>query len=283
MWLTTGTVSTSLDHPTSGKTQLFRKNGPDYQLLERIFENPRVHSGSGYREKKKKEQVRVIYLQYFHIFSIKFRRRFVKDFPQSLTSKIKYKCNRCGKTLIYFWKCMSIFTSWISLEQRRRSRTTNRGANRRVRHNDDLKVRDRSNPSHQPVLLKYLLWFYLMALSRYWKYIWHSKLHQNYCFSRVFVFFSFIKPPDSRGEEAWKTRADCNCNDNWCEVQGEGLPVQELLKFIPCFLVFPRLFSLQRGVSEYRLPPHFDTQVSNGWLKISDKSRTFYFCHNAGK
>ena len=102
VWITTGTVSTSLDHPKAGKTQLFRKNGPDYEMLDRIFENPRVHSGSGYREKKKKEQVRVIYLQYFHIFSIKFRRRFVKDFPQSLTSKIKYKCNRCGKTLIYF-------------------------------------------------------------------------------------------------------------------------------------------------------------------------------------
>ena len=56
VWLTTGTVSTSLDHPTSGKTQLFRKNVPDYDLLERIFENPRVHTDKGYREKEKKEE-----------------------------------------------------------------------------------------------------------------------------------------------------------------------------------------------------------------------------------
>ena len=61
MWLTTGTVSTSLDHPTSGKTQLFRPNGPDYELLERIFENPRVHTDKGYQEKKKaKKQEPVI-------------------------------------------------------------------------------------------------------------------------------------------------------------------------------------------------------------------------------
>ena len=52
VWITTGTVSTSLDHPKAGKTQLFRKNGPDYDLLDRIFENPRVHSDKGYKEKE---------------------------------------------------------------------------------------------------------------------------------------------------------------------------------------------------------------------------------------
>ena len=58
VYFTTGTVSTSLDHPTSGKTQLFRPNGPDYELLDKIFENPRVHTDKGYREKEKKEKVR---------------------------------------------------------------------------------------------------------------------------------------------------------------------------------------------------------------------------------
>ena len=57
VYFTTGTVSTSLDHPKAGKTQLFRKNGPDYELLDTIFENPRVHTDKGYGKKEKKEKV----------------------------------------------------------------------------------------------------------------------------------------------------------------------------------------------------------------------------------
>ena len=67
VWLTTGTVSTSLDHPTSGKTQLFRKNGPDYDLLDRIFENPRVHTDKGYGEKEKKEKKEKVKKTFFNI------------------------------------------------------------------------------------------------------------------------------------------------------------------------------------------------------------------------
>jgi len=55
VYFTTGTVITSLDHPQAGKTELFRKNGPDYELLDRIFENPRVHTDKGYREREKNE------------------------------------------------------------------------------------------------------------------------------------------------------------------------------------------------------------------------------------
>ena len=51
VYYTTGTVGTSLDHPSKGKTQLFRKNRPDYALLEKIFEDPRVHTGDGYYRK----------------------------------------------------------------------------------------------------------------------------------------------------------------------------------------------------------------------------------------
>lgn len=41
------TVGTCLHHPKKGKTQLFRK-GVTFQELERIFNNPREHTGIGY-------------------------------------------------------------------------------------------------------------------------------------------------------------------------------------------------------------------------------------------
>ena len=47
VYYTTGTVATCLDHPRSGKTQLFRRN----QTLDdigMIFANPRQHTGVGY-------------------------------------------------------------------------------------------------------------------------------------------------------------------------------------------------------------------------------------------
>ncbi len=50
VYLTTMSVATSLDHPKKGKTQLFRKK-VNLKLLTRIFENPRVHTGSGYYTK----------------------------------------------------------------------------------------------------------------------------------------------------------------------------------------------------------------------------------------
>lgn len=50
-YLTTGTVSTSMNHPTKGKTQLFRKK-VDMKILKKIFQNPREHTGKGYYTKK---------------------------------------------------------------------------------------------------------------------------------------------------------------------------------------------------------------------------------------
>ena len=44
------TVSTSLDHPKQGKTQLFRRS-VDKTLLTSIFKNPRVHTNRGYQKK----------------------------------------------------------------------------------------------------------------------------------------------------------------------------------------------------------------------------------------
>eukprot|EP01032_Pedospumella_encystans_P013611 gene13611-15661_t len=47
VYYTTGTVGTCVEHPISGKTQLFRRK-VSYETLQRIFQNPRVHTGKGY-------------------------------------------------------------------------------------------------------------------------------------------------------------------------------------------------------------------------------------------
>ena len=47
VYLTTGTVATCLDHPRSGKTQLFRRNLSIHQIHE-VFDNPSTHTGRGY-------------------------------------------------------------------------------------------------------------------------------------------------------------------------------------------------------------------------------------------
>lgn len=48
IWFTTGTVGTALNHPKQGKTQLFRKH-VNMKEMELIFQNPRHHSGKGYK------------------------------------------------------------------------------------------------------------------------------------------------------------------------------------------------------------------------------------------
>ena len=50
VYLTKRTVGTCLNHPTKGKTQLFRKN-VSWDEMERIFKNPRAHTDKGYYEK----------------------------------------------------------------------------------------------------------------------------------------------------------------------------------------------------------------------------------------
>lgn len=47
VYYTTGTVATCLNHPKRGKTQLFRRN-VGAGMLERIFRDPRIHTGKGY-------------------------------------------------------------------------------------------------------------------------------------------------------------------------------------------------------------------------------------------
>ena len=51
-YYTTGTVGTCLDHPSQGKTQLFRRDQDARGVLE-IFNNPRVHTNAGYQRKPK--------------------------------------------------------------------------------------------------------------------------------------------------------------------------------------------------------------------------------------
>lgn len=46
-----GTVGTAMEHPTKGKTQLFRKK-VEWKELKKILTNPRVHTDKGYYQKK---------------------------------------------------------------------------------------------------------------------------------------------------------------------------------------------------------------------------------------
>lgn len=50
IWFTKMTIGTALEHPTLGKTQLFRKK-VNFKLLEDLFINPRLHTGKGYVRK----------------------------------------------------------------------------------------------------------------------------------------------------------------------------------------------------------------------------------------
>jgi len=47
----TGTVKTSMDHPTQGHTQMFRRDLAESDFA-RVCENPRAHTGQGYQTKK---------------------------------------------------------------------------------------------------------------------------------------------------------------------------------------------------------------------------------------
>ena len=47
VYLSKMTVSTAMNHPKKGKTQLFRRNVSMEQLWK-LFKNPRVHTGKGY-------------------------------------------------------------------------------------------------------------------------------------------------------------------------------------------------------------------------------------------
>jgi hypothetical protein len=50
IYYTKMTVATCINHPKKGKTQLFRKN-VNLKLLDKIFKNPRQHTGMGYYTK----------------------------------------------------------------------------------------------------------------------------------------------------------------------------------------------------------------------------------------
>jgi hypothetical protein len=52
VYYTTGTVGTCLNHPKQGKTQLFRRGVVHLDPLSDIFQNPRIHTGVGYKLRK---------------------------------------------------------------------------------------------------------------------------------------------------------------------------------------------------------------------------------------
>lgn len=49
-WLHAGTVKTSIDHPSQGPTQMFRR-GLGESEFQAVLENPRYHTGHGYQTK----------------------------------------------------------------------------------------------------------------------------------------------------------------------------------------------------------------------------------------
>jgi hypothetical protein len=51
VYYTTRTIGTALTHPSQGATQLFRRNCTNEELVN-IFENPRVHTGRGYKRRR---------------------------------------------------------------------------------------------------------------------------------------------------------------------------------------------------------------------------------------
>ena len=51
VYYTTRTIGTAMDHPVQGKTQLFRRNCSDAELVT-IMNNPRVHTDKGYQQKR---------------------------------------------------------------------------------------------------------------------------------------------------------------------------------------------------------------------------------------
>jgi hypothetical protein len=54
-YLSTGTVGSYLDHPTQGRTQLFRKI--TMAQASKLFDNPRVHTGEGYHTVQQREEM----------------------------------------------------------------------------------------------------------------------------------------------------------------------------------------------------------------------------------
>ena len=56
VYYTTKTIGTALDHPTQGRTQLFRRNCTRDELIE-ILKNPRVHTGHGYFRASKRARM----------------------------------------------------------------------------------------------------------------------------------------------------------------------------------------------------------------------------------
>lgn len=48
IYLTTMSVATAINHPKTGKNQLYRRN-ISYNELLKLFKNPRTHTGRGYR------------------------------------------------------------------------------------------------------------------------------------------------------------------------------------------------------------------------------------------
>jgi len=88
-YLTTGTVGTCLDHPTQYKTQLFRR-GVDMKEAAILLDNPREHTGRGYKRKATHDIVPA------RRCDMCFADNLIIHFSKNQRSKgSKAKCNAC--------------------------------------------------------------------------------------------------------------------------------------------------------------------------------------------
>eukprot|EP00978_Attheya_sp_CCMP212_P007899 scaffold18354_cov48-Attheya_sp.AAC.4 len=62
IYYSTRTIGTSLNHPYQGKTQLFRRNCSSQNLFE-VLQNPRSHTGKGYKKRSRNNEEERLLLQ----------------------------------------------------------------------------------------------------------------------------------------------------------------------------------------------------------------------------
>jgi len=74
VYYTTGTVATCLNHPTRGKTQLFRRR-VGLELLYNIFVDPRLHTGRGYYRTNNRQSWKTVRENGSAVFEVDSARR----------------------------------------------------------------------------------------------------------------------------------------------------------------------------------------------------------------
>ena len=55
IFYSTGRVATTVNHPKTGRNQLYRTD-VGWHVLEKLFKYPRLHTGHGYRVRKRRQE-----------------------------------------------------------------------------------------------------------------------------------------------------------------------------------------------------------------------------------